>query len=68
MMLPHLQAAFAAVETAEHHALRLKKQDIGSLALEVCLGLDLGEAAALVLGAAEPGRSPDSCAAASAAP
>ena len=52
MMLPHLQAAFAATETAKHHALRLKKQDIGSLALGICIGLDLGEAAALVLGAA----------------
>ncbi len=52
MMLPHLQAAFASAETAKSQAKSLKRQDIGTLALGVCGGLDAGGSAAPVLAAA----------------
>ena len=52
MMLPHLQTAFAAAETAKSQARRLKKQDIGSLALGICSGIDAARPAALVLATA----------------
>ena len=38
VMLPHLQASFTAAETAKNHARRLRKNDMGSLALGICMG------------------------------
>ena len=40
MMVPFLEAALAAAETAKGEARRLKLQDIGSLALGVCSEID----------------------------
>ena len=49
LMLPHLQAALTAAEAAKAQARRLKKQDIGSLALGICVGIDASPPAALLL-------------------
>ncbi|WP_245572863.1 LysR family transcriptional regulator [Lichenihabitans psoromatis] len=49
MMLPHLQAAFAAAETAKTQARRLKMQAIGSLTIGVCTGSGVEAPAALLL-------------------
>ena len=49
LMLPHLQAALTAAEAAKAQARRLKTQDIGSLALGVCVGIEASPPAALVL-------------------
>jgi DNA-binding transcriptional LysR family regulator len=50
MMLPHLQASFTAAETAKNHARRLKKHDMGSLALGICMGLESNALTTLLLG------------------
>ena len=50
IMLPHLQAAFLAAETAKNHARRLKKEEIGSLALGIGNGFDSSALSTLVLG------------------
>ena len=49
LMLPHLQAALAAADDAKAQARRLKKQDVGSLALGVCVGIETSPPAMLVL-------------------
>jgi DNA-binding transcriptional LysR family regulator len=49
VMLPHLQAALSAAETAKSLARRLDRQDMGSLSLGIGMGLEFGE---LALGAA----------------
>jgi DNA-binding transcriptional LysR family regulator len=49
MMLPHLQATYSAAETAKNHAKRLKKEEIGSLTLGICIGLDSSALSTLVL-------------------
>ena len=49
LMLPHLQAALTAAEAAKAQARRLKTQDIGSLALGICVGIEASPPAALVL-------------------
>ena len=50
VMLPHLQASFTAAETAKNHARRLKKHDMGSLALGICMGLESNALTMLLLG------------------
>ena len=50
MMLPHLQASFTAAETAKNHARRLKKHDMGSLALGICMGSESNALTKLLLG------------------
>lgn len=50
VMLPHLQASFTAAETAKNHARRLKKHDMGSLALGICMGLESNALTTLLLG------------------
>jgi DNA-binding transcriptional LysR family regulator len=50
-MLPHLKAAYLAAETAKNQAKRLQQNEIGSLSLGVCSGIDAGAPAALVIDA-----------------
>ena len=50
MMLPHLQASFTAAETAKNHARRLKKHDMGSLALGICMGSESNALTTLLRG------------------
>lgn len=52
MMLPHLQAAFTSAETAKSQARRLNKQDIGTLALGICIDLETSTSIAPILAAA----------------
>ena len=50
MMLPHLEASFMAAETAKTHARRMKKHDMGSLALGICMGSESNALTTLLLG------------------
>jgi DNA-binding transcriptional LysR family regulator len=50
MMLPHLQAAFTAAETAKNQARRLEKHEMGSLALGISMGLESAALSTLISG------------------